>query len=65
MNGSKSALQSKVNWSAAIGGIAALAAVLGLDIDPETQAKLAASAAALSSVATIIFRTWFTTKRID
>lgn len=57
----KSAWWSKVNWTQVIGMAASFAVYSGLDIPPETQAKLIATIQAVSGIATIILRTWFTT----
>lgn len=64
MNGTKSALASKINWTAMIGAVASLGLVFGWDIDPDLQAKLAASLTAVTSAAVIVWRTWFTSKAI-
>ncbi|WP_068317475.1 hypothetical protein [Polycladidibacter hongkongensis] len=64
MTPTKSAWASKINWTATIGALAGLATVFGIDIDPALQAKIAASISAVSGVAVVIWRTWFTTKQI-
>lgn len=52
--------RSKINWTAVVGGVAAVAAVWGLEIPPAEQAKLVAAIAVLQSTTVWIFRTWFT-----
>ncbi|WP_068087419.1 hypothetical protein [Polycladidibacter stylochi] len=64
MTPTKSAWASKINWTATIGALAAVATVFGIDIDPALQAKIAASISAVSGVAVVIWRTWFTSKKI-
>lgn len=57
----KSAWWSKVNWTQLIAMIASAGVLFGLNISPEDQAKIVATIQAVSSLATIIMRTWFTT----
>ena len=64
MNGTKSIFASKINWTATIGAAATLGTVFGLDLDPALQAKLAATASALTSAAVVVWRTWFTSKKL-
>ncbi|MBL4785096.1 MAG: hypothetical protein JKY49_06680 [Cohaesibacteraceae bacterium] len=64
MTGTKTALQSKINWTQIIGIGVSLGAIFGLDIDAETQKILIAAAVGLQGLVTIIFRIWFTSKQI-
>lgn len=57
----KSAWLSKINMAQAVGLIASLLAVKGIDLPPETQAQIVVGVQALVSVATWVARTWFTT----
>lgn len=56
----KSAWWSKINWAQAIAMAASVGVFFGLDIPPEQQAKIVVTINAVSGVATIILRTWFT-----
>lgn len=57
----KSAWWSKINWVQAITLLATVATVFGFDFPPELQAKIVETLVALSALATIVLRTWFTT----
>lgn len=57
----KSAWWSKVNWTQVIAIVASLGVFFGLHLSPEDQAKIVVTINAVSGVATIILRTWFTT----
>lgn len=57
----KSAWWSKINWTAAISVLASVGVVFGLHIPPEDQARIVLTINAISGVATVILRTWFTT----
>lgn len=57
----KSAWASKINWAQAVGLVASLLAMKGVDLPPETQAQIVVGVQAIVSVATWIARTWFTT----
>lgn len=56
----KSAWASKINWTQVIGVVAMLGAMFGLDLDAQTQAAIVAGIVAVQGVATVIFKTWFT-----
>lgn len=56
----KSAWWSKINWTQAIAMAASVGVFFGLDIPPEQQAKIVVTINALSGLATIVLRTWFT-----
>jgi hypothetical protein len=58
----KSAFLSKINWTQLISVLASLLVVFGIDIPPELQAHIATAITAVSAIATIVIRTWFTTK---
>lgn len=64
MNIEKSRYASKINWTAAVSMAATLGAVFGVDIEPELQAKIAASITTVSGTAIIVWRTWFTSKTL-
>ena len=61
MNINPSAL-SKINWTQIVSMAAMLATVFGLDITPEMQVQILAGITAIGTVATFIFRTFFTAK---
>lgn len=56
----KSAWWSRINWTQAIAMLASVGVVFGLDLSAEEQAKIVATIQAVSSLATIVLRTWFT-----
>lgn len=53
---------SKINWVNVLSCAAAVAAVFGLDLSPETQAKVVSGLAVVTPVVTVILRTFFTGK---
>ena len=57
----KSAWWSKINWTQAVAMAASIAIFFGHDFSPEQQAKIVVTIQAISGLATIIQRTWFTT----
>jgi hypothetical protein len=57
----KSAWASKINWTQAVGLLASLLALKGVDLPAETQAQIVVGVQAFVAVATWIVRTWFTT----
>ncbi|SNY92809.1 hypothetical protein SAMN04515647_3077 [Cohaesibacter sp. ES.047] len=61
---SKPAWESKVNWTQIISVIAMGLTMFGVDLDPDLQARLAVAISSLAGAATIIWRTWFTTKKL-
>ncbi len=64
MNDTKSVFSSKINWTAIITAMAGVSTVFGLDIDPEMQAKIVATITAVSSAVIVVWRTWFTSKKL-
>ena len=56
----KSAWWSKVNWTQAIAMAASVGVFFGLNLSPEEQAKIVVTINAVSGLATIVLRTWFT-----
>lgn len=56
----KSAWWSKINWVQAVTLVATVATVFGFNFSPEMQAKIVETLVAVSALATIILRTWFT-----
>ncbi|SNY91377.1 hypothetical protein SAMN04515647_1599 [Cohaesibacter sp. ES.047] len=64
MNDVKPAFASKINWTAILGAAAGLGTVFGLDIDPALQAKIVATTSAVSSAAIVVWRTWYTSKKV-
>ena len=61
---SKSFFASKINWTQIISVIAMVGSFVGLDLSPELQGALVTAIGAMAGVATIVWRTWFTTKVI-
>lgn len=57
----KSAWWSKINWVQAVALASTVATVFGMDLSPEIQAKVVETIVGVSSLATIVLRTWFTT----
>ncbi len=55
---------SKVNWTQIVSVLAMGLAMFGIDLDVESQARLAVTISALAGALTIIWRTWFTSKRL-
>jgi len=53
---------SKINWTQLVSMAAMLATVFGFDISPEMQVQILAGITAIGTVATFIFRTFFTAK---
>lgn len=64
MNIEKSRFASKINWTAAVSMAVTLGTVFGVDIEPELQAKIAASVSTVAGTATIVWRTWLTSKTL-
>lgn len=58
----KSAWLSKINWTQAIGVLASVLVIFGINLDPATQAAAVAGIQAVAAVVTWIIRTFFTTK---
>jgi hypothetical protein len=54
----KSAWLSKINWTQAIGLLAAVLTFFGLDLPAETQAQILAGIAGVTAVVTWFFRTF-------
>ena len=57
----KSAWWSKVNWTQVVAMVATVGVLFGTSLSPEEQAKIVATIQAVSGLATVILRTWFTT----
>jgi hypothetical protein len=64
MYDTKSPMASKINWTQLVGLLAVLGTVFGLDLDPDFQAQLVATLVAAQAFITIMWRTWFTSKKI-
>ena len=62
---SKPSWESKINWTQIVSVIAMGLTMFGLDLDPDLQQRLAVSISSLAAAATIIWRTWFTSKNLD
>ena len=60
----KPAWESKINWTQIVTVIAMGLAMFGVDLDPEFQARLAVTISSLAAAVTIIWRTWFTDKKL-
>ena len=56
---------SKINWAQAIGILATVLALAGIDLDAETQVAVVAVIQGGVAVVTWVMRTWFTTKLIQ
>ncbi|MGQ7792907.1 hypothetical protein ACUN0C_10905 [Faunimonas sp. B44] len=65
MNETKSALASKINWTQIVAVAAMALSLWGFDLSAEEQAEIAAAIVALQGAATVVFRTFFTRKRVD
>lgn len=65
MYSSKPAWESKINWTQIIAVIAMGLAMFGIELDTDLQQRLAVSISALSAAFTILWRTWFTEKRLS
>nr|WP_321457683.1 hypothetical protein [uncultured Cohaesibacter sp.] len=61
---SKAAWESKINWTQLISVAAMGLTMFGIDLDPDIQQRLAVTISSLAAAATIIWRTWYTTKKI-
>lgn len=59
-----SAWTSKINWTQALGVVASVLVVFGINIPPETQVAAIAGIQGVQAVATWVFRTWFTAKPV-
>lgn len=57
----KSAWTSKLNWKSGVALAAAFLAIFGIEVTPQEQAAILAGIIAISEVASVIIRTWFTT----
>ena len=57
----KSAWLSKINWAQAIGVVASIAAVFGLDVPASTQVEIVAGIQAIVAVVTWALKTFGTT----
>jgi hypothetical protein len=56
------AILSKINWTQVVGFVAMALTLFGFNLEPDDQVKIVAGIGAIQSVATIIFRTFFTGK---
>lgn len=61
----KTSWASKINWAQAIGILATVLALVGIDLDPETQVAVIAGINGVMAFVTWVMRTWFTTKLIQ
>ena len=57
----KSGWFSKINWTQIGGLLASLAALIGLNVDPQTLTTIVVGIQALIAVVTMVMRTFFTT----
>lgn len=57
--------ESKINWTQIITVLVMLLAMFGIEVHPETQARLAVSISSLAGALTILWRTWFTDQRLS
>lgn len=58
----KSAWASKINWTQAVGLIAMILTVFGIEIPNEVKVNVVAVITGATTVVTWVLRTWFTTK---
>lgn len=56
----KSAWLSKINWTQAIGVLASIVAVFGIDMDPQTQLAVVAGIQGVVAAVTWVMRSFFT-----
>lgn len=56
----KSAWLSKINWTQAIGVLASILVVFGIDLDPATQVSVVAGIQGAVAFVTWLMRTFFT-----
>lgn len=61
----KSAWESKINWTQIVTVFVMGLAMFGIDVDQAMQAKLAVTISSFASVLTVIWRTWFTSVNIE
>ncbi len=54
---------SKINWTAAVGFLASVAALFGLDISPDTQKIILEAITLIGFPLIAVLRTWFTNKQ--
>lgn len=64
MEETKNFFASKINWAQIVSMVAMLAAFFGFDLPADVQAELVAFITVAVNLATMIFRTWFTNKKI-
>lgn len=64
MENVKGFLSSKINWTQLVATAAMVGAMFGLNLDAETQAAIVGFIVAGQALLTIIFRTWFTSKKV-
>ncbi|MCV6574637.1 MAG: hypothetical protein OIF58_02785 [Cohaesibacter sp.] len=57
--------ESKVNWTQIVAVLAMGLTMFGIELDPEMQSRIAVSISALAGAVTILWRTWFTHKRLS
>ncbi|RWP05113.1 hypothetical protein [Mesorhizobium sp.] len=55
----KSAWYSKINWTQALGLIASILVVFGVDVPAEVQVQIVAGIQAAQAVVTWVLKTWF------
>ena len=60
----KAAWESKINWTQIVAVMAMGMTMFGVDLDAETQQRLAVTISSVSAAVTIIWRTWYTTRNI-
>lgn len=56
----KSAWASKINWAQAIGVLASIAVIFGIDVPEDVKVGLVAAINGAMGVITWVMRTWFT-----
>ncbi|WP_319410597.1 hypothetical protein [uncultured Cohaesibacter sp.] len=63
-NEPKQAWESKINWTQIVAVLAMGLTMFGIDLDPDIQQRLAVTISSLAAAITIIWRTWYTSKKI-
>lgn len=51
---------SKINWTQGVTFLTMMLAVFGIDVPDDVKVQIVTSVTGLSTIATWIFRTWFT-----
>ena len=60
----KPAWQSKINWTAVIMALFSVLTALNVDVDPKVRDAVLTLAPVAGGALIVVFRTWFTTRRV-